>query len=120
MGQHKFNPVAQAAKEGKIPQKPPRASTEEARRKIAGVIAKYMWLDRLMAAMNGQLPADHPMLQHPRKIKTWEELDGMTSWDGRYKVEVDFEHGNGKIVPTFEVPDGEWVREIKECPLKED
>ncbi len=108
MGQHKYNPVAKAAKEGKIPPKPPQVSSAEVRRLIAGKSAKATGLDRLMAAMNGQIPEDHPMLQPPRKIKTWEELNGLVSWDGRYKIEVDIESGNGKIVPTFEVPDGEY------------
>lgn len=66
MGQHKFNPVAKAAKGGELPQKA------------------------------------------TKKIRTWEELDGLLSEDGRYKIEVELENGCGYIVPTFEVPDSEY------------
>lgn len=72
MGQHKFNPTAQAAKRGELPQ------------------------------------TTHPLTVPPQKIKAWEELDGLVSCDGRYKIEVELEHGCGHIKPTFEVPDGEY------------
>lgn len=108
MGQHKHNPTAQAAKRGELPPKPPRRSLAEARRTIVGAITAATGMGKLMAAMHGQLPPDHPMLQPPKQIRTWEELDGLVSWDGRYKIEVEPEHGCGHIKPTFEVPDGEY------------
>lgn len=108
MGQHKFNPTAQAAKEGKLPPKPPRMSAEEIRSRLLGAVEAATGVEKLMAALRGELPKDHSMLLPPRQIKTWEELDGLTSWDGRYRIEVDFEHGNGQIVPTFPVEDKDY------------
>lgn len=109
MGQHKFNPVAKAAKEGKIPPKQRRASSASIRHLIEKMFAvKAIGGDEIFAEIAEQTPADHPMLQPPKKVKAWEELDGLVSWDGRYKIEVDIEGGNGQIVPTFEVPDGEY------------
>lgn len=105
MGQHKFNPTAQAAKEGKLPPKPPGMSAAEIRRRLMGAVEAATGADKLMAALRGELPKDHPMQLPPRQIKTWEELDGLTSWDGRYRIEVGFEHGSGQIVPTFPVED---------------
>lgn len=41
MGQHKYNPIAQAAKEGKLPQKKKPMSTRERRARLeAAVMAK--------------------------------------------------------------------------------
>lgn len=108
MGQHKFNPVAQAAKEGKLPPKPKRMPTEEIRRRLMGAVEAATGADKLMAVLRGELQKDHPMMLPPRQIKTWEELDGLTSWDGRYRVEVDFENGCGQIVPTFHVEDKDY------------
>lgn len=52
-----------------------------------------------LAAKRGELP----------KVKRWEDLDGMTSRDGRYKIEVDLTHGCGNIIPTFELtPDDNY------------
>lgn len=42
MGQHKFNPVARAAKEGKIPAKPPRTSSAAVKRQIEEMFAYSM------------------------------------------------------------------------------
>lgn len=50
-----------------------------------------------LAAKAGELP----------KIRRWEDLDGLVSRDGRYRIEVNLESGNGMIVPTFELAEGE-------------
>ena len=47
MGQHKYNPTAIAAKEGKIPPKPPKPSKAEKERAIYEAPAKAMQ-ERLM------------------------------------------------------------------------
>lgn len=111
MGQHKYNPTAQAAKAGELPLKPPRRSSAEVKRIIAGAVAAATGVDRLLAAAHGQFPDEypaHPQTDPPRKIETWEELDGLVSRDGRYKIRVELDHGCGYIEPTFEVPDGEY------------
>lgn len=40
MGQHKYNPTAQAAKEGKLPPKPEKISKREQERQIYRLIRK--------------------------------------------------------------------------------
>lgn len=42
MGQHKHNPTAIAAKEGKLPPKPPRKSKRQMEREIMGAIDAWM------------------------------------------------------------------------------
>ncbi len=105
MGQHKFNPTAQAARAGKLPPKPHRTSAAETRteiRRAMRAIKKAMGTDKPVATTHGALPEEPP-----RKIKTWEELDGLVSADGRYKIEVELKYGCGHIRPTFDVPDSE-------------
>lgn len=43
----------------------------------------------------------------PIHIRTWEELNGLVSEDGKYKIEVDLKGECGYIRPTFEVEDPE-------------
>lgn len=47
MGQHKYNPTAIAAKEGRIPPKPPKPSKAERDRAIYEALARAMW-ERLL------------------------------------------------------------------------
>lgn len=47
MGQHKYNPTAIAAKEGRIPPKPPKLSKAEKERAIYEALARAMQ-ERLM------------------------------------------------------------------------
>lgn len=42
MGQHKYNPTAIAAKEGKIPPKPPNITKAEIRRMVNDEIKRYL------------------------------------------------------------------------------
>ncbi len=113
MGQHKFNPIALAAKEGKLSPKPMGMSAAKLRGLVMAEIARVTEADRLMAAARGESLPDSPMLQPPRKIRTWEELDGLVSMDGRYKIKVDLAGGNGQIVPTFPVEDKDYWNHVE-------
>lgn len=47
MGQHKYNPTAQAAKEGKLPPKPEKISKREQERQMYRIIRKVIGMDNL-------------------------------------------------------------------------
>lgn len=51
MGEHKHNPVAQLAKEGKLPPKPKLVTTAQARRNMNAYIRKATGMDILERAM---------------------------------------------------------------------
>ena len=43
----------------------------------------------------------------PVQVRSWEELDGLVSDDGKYKIEVDLKGECGYVRPTFKVDDPE-------------
>ena len=47
MGQHKHNPTAIAAKEGKLPPKPPKMSTREREALAAAIIAEKTGINEI-------------------------------------------------------------------------
>lgn len=100
MGQHKFNRTAIDAKAGKVPPKKRSLSKSE--------LWQRLFDEHFREAVRKALLPGHPMLQPPKKIRTWEEMDGMTSWDGRYRIEVELDNGCGYIVPTFPVEDKDY------------
>ena len=53
MGQHKYNPTAQAAKEGKLPPKPPKISKREQERQMYRIIRKMTGIDYLDSLIGG-------------------------------------------------------------------
>lgn len=53
MGQHKYNPTAQAAKEGKLPPKPEKISKREQERQMYRIIRKIIWMDYLDFLIGG-------------------------------------------------------------------
>lgn len=53
MGQHKYNPTAQAAKEGKLPPKPEKISKREQERQMYRIIRKMTGLDYLDSLIGG-------------------------------------------------------------------
>ena len=53
MGQHKYNPTAQAAKEGKLPPKPEKISKREQERQIYRLIGKITDGDYIRSFLGG-------------------------------------------------------------------
>lgn len=53
MGQHKYNPTAQAAKEGKLPSKPPKISKREQERQMYRLIGKITGGDYIRSFLGG-------------------------------------------------------------------
>ena len=53
MGQHKYNPTAQAAKEGKLPPKPEKISKREQERQIYRLIGKITGGDYIRSFLGG-------------------------------------------------------------------
>ena len=52
MGQHKYNPTAIKAKNGEIPQKPPRISKREQMIRMEAEIRKRMGIDRILEELD--------------------------------------------------------------------
>lgn len=53
MGQHKYNPTAQAAKEGKLPPKPEKISKREQERQIRRMIENRLGLGWIRTFIGG-------------------------------------------------------------------
>lgn len=53
MGQHKYNPTARAAKEGKLPPKPEKISKREQERQIYRLIGKITGGDYIRSFLGG-------------------------------------------------------------------
>ncbi len=51
MGEHKYNPTAQLAKEGKLPPKPNPITTAQSRRYMEAYLRKVTGMDKLEKAM---------------------------------------------------------------------
>ena len=54
MGQHKYNPTAQAAKEGKLPPKPKKKSKIRQERELYEMIEKLSGIDTVLAFTRGR------------------------------------------------------------------
>lgn len=53
MGQHKYNPTAQAAKRGELPPKPPRMGKRELERRATALVSNMTGLNRITEMMGG-------------------------------------------------------------------
>ena len=60
MGQHKYNPTAQAAKEGKLPPKPAPMSRAELRRQMISFIQAKTGADVLIGMTHGKTLPEPP------------------------------------------------------------
>lgn len=54
MGQHRYNPTAQAAKRGELLPKPPRMSKRELERRAMALIAERTGLNQISKMMGGR------------------------------------------------------------------